>query len=105
MKRRLVGVFQLFAKTEAAIAFLLGLIIIAGWLFNIKELTSLVPASDQMNPFSALSSILAAMSLLCLLTSGNKLKYVSRLLAFFITLIGVSRLVDSFTGFDIDISH
>lgn len=99
--------FRRYAKVLVAIAFLIGLMSLIGWQFDIRFLKRPIPGLAAMNPTTAMCFILCTSSFI-LITSNpvyDKARRVGYVLAWLLLAISIAILVDVVlpSHFDIDL--
>lgn len=82
----------------AAAAMVIGISGLAGWVFDIPLLTSISPSFPSMKPNSAVGIICAAIAVVFL---HNGRVRPARLVAIFVTLLGLATLVEHAFGWDL----
>jgi PAS domain S-box-containing protein len=101
MRLEVYDVVKRYARVQfPAIAALIGLLVLAGWQFNLLFFIRPIAGLDAMNPLSAVAFIFAALSVWLLVhkpkTGGWLL--LSRLAAIAVLLIGLLRGIDLLSG-------
>jgi signal transduction histidine kinase/DNA-binding response OmpR family regulator len=61
--QRFISRLRLFARAASAAVFLVGCLVLLGWVLDRNEFTSVIPGLVAMNPLTALAFILASVSL------------------------------------------
>jgi PAS domain S-box-containing protein len=87
-----------FAQFAAFVALFVGLFVLAGWAFDMVQLTNIVPSWPNMVKLTALSFVLAG---LALWLAAVDARVPAMLGATLLTAIGVTMLYREFTGWDI----
>ena len=100
------------AFTGALAAVVVGVCVLAGWLFDLEFLKRIAPGFVAMNPATAVAFILAGASLALFLRSphgrdqkSRALILTARLCALVVTLIGLAKLVGILGGWDLGVDR
>ena len=104
---RLSSGYRHVSRAAAAIVIAIGLLVLAGWLFNIAAFKSILPSLATMKANTALGFGLAGVSLLLASTGYENqwIKLVSKGCAAFTILIGVLTLSEYVFGRDLGIDQ
>ncbi|MBC7829023.1 MAG: PAS domain S-box protein [Chitinophagaceae bacterium] len=104
-------IFQNNSKNYSAatgiVVFLISMLAILGWEFDIQVFKRPIPELVAMNPMTALALTLSGISLLLLIKTPQKkfLFIFAKLLAIAALVIGALKLLAVITGFDVGVDH
>lgn len=82
----------LIIKSTCIFVFVLGLVVLSGWVFNISILTSIIPEYANMKINTSILFILSSVELYRIVT--HKWNYLNRILCFIITVSGLATLIE-----------
>ena len=102
-----LGLPDLLLKTASAIVILVGCTVLIGWTLSIDVLKRILPGLVAMNPTTAITFVLAGMSL-WLLRAGktaSRLRRIAKGLAFAVALVGLIKLVGILSGWNLGIDE
>ncbi|GAC1640586.1 MAG: hypothetical protein NVS4B2_30080 [Chloroflexota bacterium] len=96
-----------FPRTAGAFVMIVGCLVLAGWLLDRGIPKSLVPGLVAMNPATALTFIVAGISLWQLEATqrNRRAQRLGTVLAWFVTLVGLIKLFGIVTGWDLGIDQ
>ena len=83
------------------------LMILCGWAFHIESLKSIFPGSVAASPNSALLLALSGISLSILLPGNARtpVRYLARVLAMLVTMVGTATRMEYLLGINLGIDH
>ena len=93
-REKMYSRLRAFSRTSSFITFLVGLLVLVGWKFDITVLMSVLPGTVTMKTNTALCFILFGASLWMLVPeqTGQKVRSIARVFAFIGTIIGALSL-------------
>ena len=102
-----VALFNRISIVAGALVIIIGLLVLTGWMFNITVLKSILPGLIEMNPATAISFILSAVSLLLLYSEqiDKRRRLIGQFFAFAVILIALIRLYGYIFGAEIGIDQ
>ena len=104
---QLLSAYRYASRAASGVVILISLLVLAGWLFHIPALTSILPGLATMKANSALAFLLAGVSLWLAQPTGEKHKgeWISEVCAAATALIGVLTLSQYVFGKDLGIDQ
>jgi PAS domain S-box-containing protein len=87
----------------AVLAFLVGLLVLAGWYFGIPELTGILPGFTPMKPNAALGLILSSLALVLLHRKSKQSLITARIFAACIIILALVTAAESILKMDFQI--
>ncbi len=102
-----LGLPDLLLKTASAIVILVGCTVLVGWTLSIDVLKRILPGLVAMNPTTAITFVLAGMSLWLLRAekTASRLRRIAKGLAFAVALVGLIKLVGILSGWHLGIDE
>ena len=96
-----------YSAATAIVVILIAVTTIAGWHFDIEPFKHPIRELIAMNPMTAMTLMLSAVSLLLLIKDGQKKShlYLAKLLAGCVIGVGLLKLLVVFTSFDTGVDH
>jgi len=91
---------KLASQVFAGLVSLIGLVALAGWLFEIPLLKAGVVGAVSMNPATAVAFMFSAVSLWLLNTPGSSQARIGRLAGALVAMIGIIKLTDYALGIE-----
>src|ERR687890_2620821 len=91
----LVAFLKIFSRASSIAAIVVGCLVLAGWTLDAGALGRFLPGPVAMNPLSAVGLVLAGVSAWVLQDerAGQRMRWVARVCALAVVLIGLSRLL------------
>lgn len=103
---RLGRLLSVFALSSGALAGLLGIAVLLGWILDVPALKFFLATSPAMVPNTALMFILSGAALLLLASRvGPRWRWIARVLAALATLLAVSTLAEYVLGRDLGVDR
>src|SRR5436190_11735323 len=102
MNTHLISSYRKFSRVASALVLTVGILVLAGWLFEIPALKSIIPGLATMKVNTALAFTLAGTSLwLASIENKNKgLELIAKTCAVIIILIGLLTLSEYIFKYD-----
>ena len=107
MNPRLATSLKLFSQAASVLAALVGCLVLVGWAFDLAVLRSVSPGFVAMSPVTALTFMLAGVSLWMLRKEGtdSQLRRLGQACALVVASVGMLKLIGYLTGWDVGIDQ